>query len=145
VPAPAQFKVERHRIYDKVPEGQPYGSLDALLLAEIGCDKEKSLANKAQQMAADTDVKPGMTHKEAGAQGGRGNKKDGDNITSFPETRGSTGAAYLVRRLKRDHPAIAEALGRGEYPSARQAGIAAGIVKAPGRHRCGNRQGPDGP
>jgi hypothetical protein len=35
-------EAERFRIYDKVPEGRPYGSLDALLLAEVGCDKEKS-------------------------------------------------------------------------------------------------------
>jgi hypothetical protein len=38
---------------------------------------------------------------------------------------------YLRARLKRDHPEIAAALGRGEYPSARAAGIAAGIVKVP--------------
>ncbi len=36
-----------------------------------------------------------------------------------------TSAEYLVRRLKRDAPEIAE------YPSARAAGIAAGIVKVP--------------
>jgi hypothetical protein len=37
--------------------------------------------------------------------------------------------AYLVRRLKRDEPEIAEALERGEYRSVRAAGIAAGFVK----------------
>jgi hypothetical protein len=37
--------------------------------------------------------------------------------------------SYLVRRLKRDFPDIADALARGEYQSARSAGIAAGIVK----------------
>jgi hypothetical protein len=42
-----------------------------------------------------------------------------------------TQAEYLVRRLKRDAPEIAEKLARGEYPSARAAGIAAGIVKVP--------------
>jgi hypothetical protein len=47
---------------------------------------------------------------------GRG-KKAGSNATGFP----GRGAAYLVRRLKRDAPAIADALGRGEYPSARAA------------------------
>ncbi len=38
---------------------------------------------------------------------------------------------YLVRRLKRDFPEIAEALARGEYPSARAAAIAAGIIRKP--------------
>lgn len=36
---------------------------------------------------------------------------------------------YVVRRLKRDAPNLAEALARGEFPSARAAGIAAGFVK----------------
>ena len=45
-------------------------------------------------------------------------------------SRGET-ASYLVRRLKRDAPDVADALARGEYRSARAAGIAAGIVKVP--------------
>lgn len=36
---------------------------------------------------------------------------------------------YVVRRLKRDAPELAEALARGEFPSARAAGIAAGFIK----------------
>jgi hypothetical protein len=36
---------------------------------------------------------------------------------------------YVVRRLKRDAPDLAAALARGEFPSARAAGIAAGFVK----------------
>jgi hypothetical protein len=38
---------------------------------------------------------------------------------------------YLIARLKRDAPTIAEGLARGEYRSVRQAAIAAGIVKVP--------------
>ncbi|MBU0515096.1 MAG: hypothetical protein KJ621_10020 [Proteobacteria bacterium] len=38
---------------------------------------------------------------------------------------------YLIARLKRDTPAVAEVLARGEYRSVRQAAIAAGIVKVP--------------
>ena len=34
-----------------------------------------------------------------------------------------------MRRLKRDAPAIAAALARGEYRSARAAAVAAGVVK----------------
>ena len=34
----------------------------------------------------------------------------------------SNSAERIVRRLKRDHPKIAEALARGEFPSARAAG-----------------------
>ena len=37
---------------------------------------------------------------------------------------------YVVRRLKRDAPDLAVALARGEFPSARAAGMAAGFIKA---------------
>jgi hypothetical protein len=40
-----------------------------------------------------------------------------------------TQAAYIRARLKRDHPAVAAALDRGEHRSARAAAIAAGIIK----------------
>lgn len=43
--------------------------------------------------------------------------------------RGET-ADYIKARLRRDHPEIAEQLEAGEFKSARQAGIAAGFVKA---------------
>jgi hypothetical protein len=41
----------------------------------------------------------------------------------------SDSAERIVRRLKRDAPEIAEALARGEFVSARAAGIAAGFIK----------------
>lgn len=50
----------------------------------------------------------------------------GDMITL---KRGATGADYIKARLRRDHPEIAEALGRGEFRSARAAAIEAGIIK----------------
>ena len=40
-----------------------------------------------------------------------------------------TSKEYVVCRLKRDAPELAAALARGEFPSARAAGIAAGFVK----------------
>jgi hypothetical protein len=48
-----------------------------------------------------------------------------DNVSSM---RG-TSEEYVVRRLKRDAPDLAVALARGEFPSARAAGIAAGFIK----------------
>jgi hypothetical protein len=44
--------------------------------------------------------------------------------------RGSNSNAYLRARLSRDRP-DKERLDRGEFPSVRQAAIAAGIVKVP--------------
>lgn len=62
----------------------------------------------------------------------------GTNQHSSEEERGcyddntlarGTSKEYVVRRLKRDAPELATALARGEFPSARAAGIAAGFVK----------------
>ena len=47
--------------------------------------------------------------------------------------RGSTNADYLTARLKRDAPAIAARLERGEFKSVRAAAIEAGIVHVPTR------------
>lgn len=49
-----------------------------------------------------------------------------------------TSEEYVVRRLKRDAPELAVALARGDFPSARAAGIAAGFVK-PLPHRFNSK------
>lgn len=118
-------EAEADRIFEKIPEDKPYGSMEALLCAELGVDgKEQAKLNKSQQMAGDDGVEAMPAHGELG----NGRKSRGANSTS---TRGSTHAATIIRRLKRDHDNIAKALARGEYPSARAAGIAAGIVPNP--------------
>lgn len=77
---------------------------------------------EAREMAADPAVKPVQKH---------GGQKRGEKGVANGNSVGSNNASYLVRRLKRDHPEIAEALARGEYPSARAAAIAAGLVRVP--------------
>jgi hypothetical protein len=98
-------------------------TLDAYLHAEIGQTAKQLRHRLAQVLAAD----PTETALPAHGEIGRGRNR-GDNVTS--NERGNQ-AAYLVRRLKRDAPAIAEALARGEYPSARAAAIAAGLPIRP--------------
>jgi len=44
---------------------------------------------------------------------------------------GGNGAPYLLRRLARDHAEILDRYEAGEFPSVRQAAIAAGITKVP--------------
>jgi hypothetical protein len=67
--------------------------------------------------------------REIGVEGGKAGPgrgyKTGSDATRFT----GRGAAYLVARLKRDHPGIAAQLAKGEFRSARAAAIAAGIVK----------------
>lgn len=77
---------------------------------------------EAKELAADPAVEPMPKH------GGERKAKQVDDINLI---KGGTSVSYLVRRLKRDYPEIAEALARGEYPSARAAAIAAGVVRVP--------------
>lgn len=64
---------------------------------------------------------------EAGLANPSGKKKD-LGYHSNVGLRGNN-ESYIVRRLKRDAPELSEALARGEFPSARAAGIAAGFIK----------------
>ena len=102
-----------------------HDNLDAYLRAELGFSVKQLKSRLAQDLAADQDVTP-LRNED----GGRPRKEDNlDNINVSHQ--GGTSATYLVRRLKRDHPEIAEALARGEFKSARAAAIAAGIVRNP--------------
>jgi hypothetical protein len=58
---------------------------------------------------------------------GRRGKELADNsplVSDGPNT-----PSRIIRRIKRDHPEIAAQLERGEFPSARAAGLAAGFIK----------------
>ncbi len=61
----------------------------------------------------------------AGTGNGRAKEDQGDMITL---KRGTTGAAYLQARLRRDAPELSDALNRGEIKSVRAAAIEAGII-----------------
>ncbi len=69
------------------------------------------------------------TNSDAGKKGGRGNKAP-DNVSGFNESYGNS-ADYLLSRLKRDAPEVAEDYFNGEYKSVRAAAKAAGIVRDP--------------
>ncbi len=71
--------------------------------------------------------------KEAPSEVGPGQGKRTDlnepSVINTKLQRGSTNATYLTSRLKRDAPAIAARLERGEFRSVRAAAIEAGIVR----------------
>jgi hypothetical protein len=58
----------------------------------------------------------------------RDERKGNDSCPSLPRITGNRQDAIL-RRIKRDHPDIADRLERGEFRSARAAGLAAGFIK----------------
>lgn len=55
----------------------------------------------------------------------------GVDIVNTRSLGAGNSADYLTARLKRDHDDIFQRLAAGEFPSVRQAAIAAGIVKVP--------------
>lgn len=101
-----------------------FKDLNAYVRAEVGITLKKLKARLAQDLAADPDVPPALPEGTAGP--GRGKTVADRHGLS---TLSSESVERIVRRLKRDHPEIAEALGRGEFVSARAAGIAAGFIK----------------
>ncbi len=110
-------KLEAHEAWTKVPPEKPYGSLEALLKAEIGVDVQESVAIvKTRAMAAKALTK----HGELGW--GRSRV---DNVNS---TQGGNSVDYFTARIARDRPDILERMKAGEFSSVRQAAKEAGIV-----------------
>jgi hypothetical protein len=60
---------------------------------------------------------------------GRRGKEQVANPPLVSNKLSSESQVRIVRRLKRDYPELAQSLARGDFPSARAAGIAAGFVK----------------
>jgi len=131
-------EVEKHGGWQHLRglKNRPFSSFDEFCASPNGfgmtrdrIEERLSSAEHAQELAASEEIGPPLSHVEAGKLGGRGKKKASVNNTGF--SRGSTNAATIVAKLKRDHPDIAKQLASGEFKSARAAGIAAGIVKVP--------------
>jgi hypothetical protein len=105
--------------------GKPFTNFEAFCESSNGLGfKRQEIERRltAQEMAADPNVKPMLKH------GGLRFKKQ-DAMSVLPSRRNNNRYSrdYIVRRLKRDRPDIAEALARGEFPSARAAAVAAGL------------------
>lgn len=87
--------------------------------------KAVRLANDKQTMRELVEQQPAL------ARHGNNQHTGGVDIINSTKTPGGTDPAYLVSRLKRDAPEIAERLADGEFRSVRAAAIEAGIVKVP--------------
>ena len=133
---------EKHHGYKQLNDwdGNPFVSYEYFCLAKYpyGLGYSKNHIDQivherrsAQALAANPEVKAlAEPTIGVGVPGpGRGNKTL-DNVNGL-SAQGGNSSSYLVRRLKRDAPEIAEGLANGEYPSARRAAIAAGIIREP--------------
>lgn len=119
--------LERAKAYKKIPPEKPYGTLDAMLRAEVGLpvkevrqnittakDRAKALEGKTVRGA-----KPGPMSQEENAN---------PDIIRIGGVTGGTSAEYLTRRIARDHPDILKRMQAGEFRSVRAAALEAGIM-----------------
>src|ERR1041385_47572 len=124
--------MEREKGYQQLDDafGHPFPSLRAFCLADpphgIGFAPNvlEALVAETRQLTIGEFV--------AGVQalqshGGDHKSEDFQGSHDCLEKSGR-GSKYRIAKLKRDHPGIAEALARGEYPSVRAAAKAAGFV-----------------
>jgi hypothetical protein len=103
-----------HKAWELVPPAKPYGSLDAMLRAEIGHDAEEGRRL----------LDHGGDRRSEGFQVADSHLKKANQQSSESVER-------IKSRLQRDHPKIFQAYQAGKYRSARAAAIAAGIVRVP--------------
>ena len=116
------------RILEEARQGKLHEPLGKAELDEVLREVGWSAAEQTRRWRDQGPLaKPGAPAGNTNAAKGKENK--GDNVT-FESERGNQ-ASYLARRLLRDAPEVFARLEAGEFPSVRQAAIAAGIVKVP--------------
>ena len=113
-------EAEEHRVWEKVPYQQPYGSKEYMLSALEAGDVPAARARAALKA---------LTAVPLGQHGGTDghNKKEGAESHLPPGKRGKGTVDYLTARIARDAPEVWERMKRGEFKSAAEAARAAGI------------------
>ena len=125
--------------------GKPFASFEKFALAPLWHGLEiKSMSRLVEYVKEDVEVVklveremsegsgPGGAHNPNGIGGKSGKTIDCQNdniILTKDKPKQGTSAEYLLRRLKRDAPEVADDYIEGKYKSVRAAAIAAGIIK----------------
>jgi hypothetical protein len=104
-------ELRQHEVWKVIPPDNPYGSLQALLEAEIGHTEQE-----AKEILL-------------GHGGDRRSQEFQDYNCNLEKALQGNSARYVLNRLKRKRPDLAEAYARGEYRSVHAAAKAAGWVK----------------
>lgn len=107
-------ELTKFKAWRVIPPGRPYGTLNKMLEAEVGLDGRA--------------IKTAIKKAELAAHGANRDEKTGrfsraDNISTGEY---GTSKTYTVRRLRRDHPDLADRVEQGEL-SANAAAIEAGF------------------
>jgi hypothetical protein len=110
----------------KIPPENPYGSLDAMLKAEVGLPAREV----RRQITTAKDRAKALEGKKIRTHGGdrRSSEMVQGDIVTLNETGKGNAAEYLTRRIARDHPDLFERMKAGEFRSVRAAAIEAGIA-----------------
>lgn len=119
----AVAEAEEHHIYDQIPPERPYGSMDALLLAEIG----ETAASSTAKVMAHSLAAQGKTYLDPGPR--TAEEKSNCDVITITQTGRGTSAEYLTARIARNRPDVLERMQRGDYPSVRAAAMEAGLVE----------------
>lgn len=117
--------------------GKPFSSFEAFVTARLWHGLEiKDMGTLLMYLKESPDVVR-IVQGEVGALGEHGTNQHSDgrnNITSTtPPTRG-TDPTYLLARMKRDAPEVAQDYLDGKHKSIRAAAIVAGIIKVPSNY-----------
>ena len=127
-------EMESGRVYERIPEGHPYGSLESLLKVEFGVSKEES-RRTVQDKADEATTNPVLNGEElkecraaGGKLGGRGKINLLNIIKKVPGVDDGPSTSYLSRRIAAERPDILARMKGGEFTSVRAAALEAGIV-----------------
>lgn len=115
--------------------GVPFKSFEAFVTARLWHGLEvKDIATLRSYLREDPDVVR-LVDGEVGALNENGTNQHAgvDNIKPS-STKGGTDPTYLLARMKRDAPEVAQDYLDGKHKSIRAAAIAAGIIKVPSNY-----------
>lgn len=120
-------------------DGKPFKNLGEWLVYAFpngismgGSDKAISYEDALQLCKEDRELHGLMVkHRPSpsGPKGGRPKKETFDNVKGLPKPATGNTRAYIEQRLQAEFPSIWKQYVRGEFKSARSAGIAAGFIK----------------
>lgn len=110
-------EAEQYRVYERVPEEKPYGSLDAMLLAEIGVTADESKKDVSNRQQAAQQAARENTEAALNVGANQHTTEDRTKTETVLSSDGSNSKTRRIRRLRRDHPEAAERLEAGEFKS----------------------------
>ena len=123
--------------------GKPFASFEAFVTARLWHGLEiKDMGTLLMYLKESPDVVrivqgevPLMpTNSESKVGNQNAVKNDGNNITVVSERTRGTDLTYLLARMKRDAPEVAQDYLDGKHKSIRAAAIVAGIIKVPSNY-----------